>query len=152
MDAENNSNIVNVLPPFSFTFRDALREFRLRDNSIGNHVEILRRDETIDSTPNESNNSVDESVPLFRVCIQTDEPEAAELPSRKKNLDGDEAITLFPRRKAGQSSNESNNRKPLKLSVEVLETFYGVPLHIAARRLVSTLNRLLLLPDSLTAD
>ena len=48
---------------------------------------------------------------------------------------GDDAVTLFPRRKAGQGK-PGGGRGPVVLTLELLEQFYGMPLHVAARRLV----------------
>ena len=50
---------------------------------------------------------------------------------------GDDIITLFPRRKAGQSR-PGGGRGPVVLNLELLEQFYGMPLHVAANRLVSS--------------
>jgi hypothetical protein len=50
----------------------------------------------------------------------------------KKNK---EDVTLFPRRKAGQAPQEGG-KGPVVLSVELLEKFYGMPLHTAAKELV----------------
>ena len=49
---------------------------------------------------------------------------------------GDDIITLFPRRKAGQTR-PGGGRGPVVLNLELLEKFYGMPLHVAASRLVS---------------
>lgn len=49
---------------------------------------------------------------------------------------GDDIITLFPRRKAGQTR-PGGGRGPVVLNLELLEKFYGMPLHVAANRLVS---------------
>jgi hypothetical protein len=133
METEDTINTVNMLPPFSITFREALREFRKREQPDSLSKEIPSR-----FSPHE-------------VRIE-EEPKVA----ASKPVSDEEAITLFPRRKAGQSRDDSEFRKPLKLSVEVLESFFGVPLHIAARQLVrrsdsvparpptSTIGRLLL--------
>jgi len=51
---------------------------------------------------------------------------------------GDDIITLFPRRKAGQTR-PGGGRGPVVLNLELLEKFYGMPLHVAANRLVSAL-------------
>ena len=45
-------------------------------------------------------------------------------------------VTLFPRRKAGENHQEGG-RGPVVLSVELLQSFYGMPLHVAAKKLVS---------------
>jgi len=47
---------------------------------------------------------------------------------------GDDIITLFPRRKAGQKQS-GGGRGPVVLNLELLEKFYGMPLHVAANRL-----------------
>lgn len=47
---------------------------------------------------------------------------------------GDDIITLFPRRKAGQSR-PGGGKGPVVLNLELLEQFYGMPLHVAANRL-----------------
>jgi hypothetical protein len=52
---------------------------------------------------------------------------------------GDDIITLFPRRKAGQSR-PGGGKGPVVLNLELLEQFYGMPLHVAANRLVSSLG------------
>ena len=57
---------------------------------------------------------------------------------------GDDIITLFPRRKAGQSR-PGGGRGPVVLNLELLEQFYGMPLHVAAKRLVSTSSNVSLL-------
>jgi hypothetical protein len=44
-------------------------------------------------------------------------------------------VTLFPRRKAGENHQEGG-RGPVILSVELLQSFYGMPLHVAAKKLV----------------
>ncbi len=44
-------------------------------------------------------------------------------------------VTLFPRRKAGDNQQEGG-RGPVVLSVELLQSFYGMPLHVAAKKLV----------------
>eukprot|EP00960_Hanusia_phi_P070497 767321-Hanusia_phi.AAC.4 len=46
----------------------------------------------------------------------------------------DDIITLFPRRKAGQSR-PGGGRGPVVLTLDLLEKFYGMPLHVAAKRL-----------------
>jgi hypothetical protein len=43
-------------------------------------------------------------------------------------------VTLFPRRKAGQTR-PGGGRGPVVLTLEMLEQFYGVPLHVAAKKL-----------------
>jgi hypothetical protein len=48
---------------------------------------------------------------------------------------GDDIVTLFPRRKAGQNR-PGGGRGPVVLTLEQLEQFYGMPLHVAAKRLV----------------
>lgn len=48
---------------------------------------------------------------------------------------GDGVVTLFPRRKAGQNR-PGGGRGPVVLNLEMLEQFYGVPLHVAAKKLV----------------
>jgi hypothetical protein len=116
---DNTLERINVLPPFSITFREALREYRERD-VFANFAE---EKSFHDKSSEVRDNSAEES-------------EETEIQFAKDGSD-DEAITLFPRRKAGQSPNDSVARKPLKLSVDVLENFYGMPLHIAARQLVS---------------
>ena len=50
---------------------------------------------------------------------------------------GEDIITLFPRRKAGQTR-PGGGRGPVVLNLELLEKFYGMPLHVAAHRLAST--------------
>ncbi len=45
-------------------------------------------------------------------------------------------VTLFPRRKAGDNQHEGG-RGPVVLSVELLQSFYGMPLHVAAKKLVN---------------
>ena len=52
-----------------------------------------------------------------------------------QNIHADEAVTLFPRRKAGQNCHEAG-RGPVVLNIELLQTLYGMPLHIAAKKLV----------------
>mmetsp|Transcript_20846 Transcript_20846/g.51233 ORF Transcript_20846/g.51233 Transcript_20846/m.51233 type:complete len:218 (+) Transcript_20846:660-1313(+) len=47
---------------------------------------------------------------------------------------GDGVVTLFPRRKAGQTR-PGGGRGPVVLNLEMLEQFYGVPLHVAAKKL-----------------
>jgi len=49
---------------------------------------------------------------------------------------GEDIITLFPRRKAGQTR-PGGGRGPVVLNLELLEKFYYLPLHVAANRLVS---------------
>eukprot|EP00960_Hanusia_phi_P071432 767554-Hanusia_phi.AAC.3 len=46
----------------------------------------------------------------------------------------DDKITLFPRRKAGQAQ-PGGGHGPVILSLELLEQFYNMPLHLAAKRL-----------------
>jgi hypothetical protein len=63
----------------------------------------------------------------------------AKRPAPSKRWDqqtGDETVTLFPRRKAGQNR-PGGGRGPLVLTLELLEQFYGMPLHVAAKQLVS---------------
>jgi len=48
---------------------------------------------------------------------------------------GDDIITLFPRRKAGQTR-LGGGRGPVVLTLELLQKFYGMPLHVAANQLV----------------
>jgi hypothetical protein len=48
-------------------------------------------------------------------------------------------VTLFPRRKAGDNQQEGG-RGPVVLSVELLQSFYGMPLHVAAKKLVNFLS------------
>lgn len=50
---------------------------------------------------------------------------------------GDPVVTLFPRRKAGQMR-PGGGRGPVVLSLEMLEQYYGFPLHLAAKKLVSS--------------
>lgn len=45
----------------------------------------------------------------------------------------EDVLTLFPRRKAGQAPQEGKG--PVVLSVELLEKFYGMPLHTAAKKI-----------------
>mmetsp|Transcript_12473 Transcript_12473/g.18126 ORF Transcript_12473/g.18126 Transcript_12473/m.18126 type:complete len:277 (-) Transcript_12473:302-1132(-) len=47
---------------------------------------------------------------------------------------GDDIITLFPRRKAGQTR-LGGGRGPVVLTLELLQKFYGMPLHVAANQL-----------------
>mmetsp|Transcript_13756 Transcript_13756/g.27196 ORF Transcript_13756/g.27196 Transcript_13756/m.27196 type:complete len:219 (-) Transcript_13756:226-882(-) len=47
---------------------------------------------------------------------------------------GDPVVTLFPRRKAGQSR-PGGGRGPVVLNLETLEQFYCYPLHLAAKKL-----------------
>ena len=60
-----------------------------------------------------------------------------ELKIEQSAAGGDDIITLFPRRKAGQSR-PGGGRGPVVLNLELLEQFYGMPLHVAAKRLVSS--------------
>lgn len=63
----------------------------------------------------------------------------AKRPAPAKRWDqqmGDDIVTLFPRRKAGQNR-PGGGRGPVVLTLELLEQFYGMPLHVAAKRLVS---------------
>jgi len=53
----------------------------------------------------------------------------------------DDKITLFPRRKAGQARS-GGGHGPVILSLELLEQFYNMPLHLAAKRLVNLSLRL----------
>lgn len=56
----------------------------------------------------------------------------------EQGVGGDDIITLFPRRKAGQTR-PGGGRGPVVLNLELLEKFYGMPLHVAANRLVLSL-------------
>mmetsp|Transcript_15659 Transcript_15659/g.24329 ORF Transcript_15659/g.24329 Transcript_15659/m.24329 type:complete len:247 (+) Transcript_15659:214-954(+) len=47
---------------------------------------------------------------------------------------GDDIVTLFPRRKAGQTR-PGGGRGPVVLTLELLQQFYGMPLHVAAKQL-----------------
>lgn len=61
----------------------------------------------------------------------------AKRPAPAKRWDqqmGDDIVTLFPRRKAGQNR-PGGGRGPVVLTLELLEQFYGMPLHVAAKRL-----------------
>jgi len=63
----------------------------------------------------------------------------AKRPTATKRWDqqsGDDIVTLFPRRKAGQNR-PGGGKGPVVLTLELLEQFYGMPLHVAAKRLVS---------------
>jgi len=62
---------------------------------------------------------------------------AVKRPTPAKRWDqslGDDIVTLFPRRKAGQTR-PGGGRGPVVLTLELLEQFYGMPLHVAAKRL-----------------
>ena len=50
---------------------------------------------------------------------------------------GDDIVTLFPRRKAGQTR-PGGGRGPVVLTLELLQQFYGMPLHVAAKQLVDS--------------
>mmetsp|Transcript_74963 Transcript_74963/g.201140 ORF Transcript_74963/g.201140 Transcript_74963/m.201140 type:complete len:167 (+) Transcript_74963:119-619(+) len=67
------------------------------------------------------------SVPLVKV--KTDE--VVKVRTSKDTMD----VTLFPRRKAGENSHDGA-RGPVVLSVDLLKTYFGVPLHVAAKKLV----------------
>mmetsp|Transcript_18965 Transcript_18965/g.38532 ORF Transcript_18965/g.38532 Transcript_18965/m.38532 type:complete len:214 (+) Transcript_18965:239-880(+) len=61
----------------------------------------------------------------------------AKRPTATKRWDqqsGDDIVTLFPRRKAGQNR-PGGGKGPVVLTLELLEQFYGMPLHVAAKRL-----------------
>jgi hypothetical protein len=64
----------------------------------------------------------------LQVAIQTKAPTTH--PSPENGV-----VTLFPRRKAGQTR-PGGGRGPVVLTLEMLEQFYGVPLHAAAKKLV----------------
>mmetsp|Transcript_74966 Transcript_74966/g.201152 ORF Transcript_74966/g.201152 Transcript_74966/m.201152 type:complete len:250 (+) Transcript_74966:119-868(+) len=66
------------------------------------------------------------SVPLVKV--KTDE--VVKVRTSKDTMD----VTLFPRRKAGENSHDGA-RGPVVLSVDLLKTYFGVPLHVAAKKL-----------------
>lgn len=59
---------------------------------------------------------------------------AAPLHQQMGSANGDDIVTLFPRRKAGQTR-PGGGRGPVVLTLELLEQFYGMPLHVAAKRL-----------------
>ncbi len=117
MEKGGSNDNMTILPPFSVAFGDAIREFRQRDQ-FRKQTDVTISAEKIDDFSHET----------FAEETERTNPKIGS---------EDEAVTLFPRRKAGQPSADGNDRKPLKLSVEVLESFFGVPLHIAARQLVS---------------
>ena len=76
-----------------------------------------------------------------RVCGKSpdrraEENRKVEMKVEQGGAGGDDIITLFPRRKAGQTR-PGGGRGPVVLNLELLEKFYGMPLHVAANRLVS---------------
>ena len=99
-----------MLPPLSVLLKDALREFP------GAFPSIQSRDFPEAPCPN--------SAPFVR------------------NSDfgkvKDQDVTLFPRRKAGQD--QQGGKGPVVVSVELLQNFYGMPLHVAAKKLVICLS------------
>ena len=68
-----------------------------------------------------------EEDPKMHMKVETNSP------------NGDDIITLFPRRKAGQTR-PGGGRGPVVLNLELLEKFYGMPLHVAANRLVGDIS------------
>lgn len=107
-----------VLPPLSVLLKDALREYAQPPTAP-------------QQTPNSMQHFVE---PVFVEPVRKPEPKSfrgADLAKKCK-----EDVTLFPRRKAGQAPQEGG-RGPVVLSVELLEQFYGMPLHLAAKKLVS---------------
>lgn len=70
-----------------------------------------------------------------RHATEKTQPMTAPKGAAERGGGGDETVTLFPRRKAGQSK-PGGGRGPVVLTRELLEQFYGLPLHVAARRLV----------------
>jgi hypothetical protein len=99
-----------TLPPLSVLLRDALRDYRAAALTVSS-------EQTFSSIePPASQQPTGESYPeTVKKC--------------------NEDVTLFPRRKAGQAPKEGG-RGPVVLSVELLEKFYGMPLHTAAKKLV----------------
>ncbi len=97
------------LPPLSVLLRDALKDYRA----------------ALPEPPVTSGIEQQPSLPQF-AGIRKPEIE-------KKSKD--DVLTLFPRRKAGQAPQEGG-KGPVVLSVELLEKFYGMPLHTAAKKLV----------------
>jgi len=69
-----------------------------------------------------------------RHATEKTQPMTAPKGAAERGGGGDETVTLFPRRKAGQSK-PGGGRGPVVLTRELLEQFYGLPLHVAARRL-----------------
>ena len=103
-----------ILPPLSVLLKDALREYS----------QPL-------AVPEQSASSNFQSYAEPVSKPETKQIRAADLSKKCK-----EDVTLFPRRKAGQAPQEGG-RGPVVLSVELLEQYYGMPLHLAAKKLVS---------------
>ena len=97
-----------LLPPLSVLLKDALREYSHAEAPVEVY---FPRAETIQAP---------EFKP-FRIPDQNDKCK--------------EDVTLFPRRKAGQAS-QDGGKGPVVLSVEVLRQYFGMPLHLAAKKLV----------------
>ena len=68
------------------------------------------------------------------LATEKTQPMKAPKGAAERGGSGDDTVTLFPRRKAGQSKGGGSG--PVVLTLELLEQFYGMPLHVAARRLV----------------
>uniref|UniRef100_A0A7S0LX11 RWP-RK domain-containing protein n=1 Tax=Cryptomonas curvata TaxID=233186 RepID=A0A7S0LX11_9CRYP len=96
------------LPPLSVLLRDALKDYRA----------------ALPVSPVTFSSIEQPPLPQFTGMRN---PEIV----KKSNED---VLTLFPRRKAGQAPQEGG-KGPVVLSVELLEKFYGMPLHTAAKKL-----------------
>jgi hypothetical protein len=96
------------LPPLSVLLRDALKDYRA-------------------------------ALPVPTMTFGNIEPppstqlDGIRNPETVKKVNQD--VTLFPRRKAGQAPQEGG-KGPVIITVDRLEKFYGMPLHIAAKKLV----------------
>ena len=76
--------------------------------------------------------------PIVTPLHEADKEPASTPPAKTEDSgakNGDDMVTLFPRSKAGQSK-PGGGRGPVVLTLELLEQFYGMPLHVAAKRLV----------------
>ena len=127
---------VHVLPPLSVLFKEALqREYQpgyVKEEDVDSDAAAPTPGQVtpIEQPPDASN----------RACVKQrsgwDAPGSEPSESRMNYSKDVTDVTLFPRRKAGQKDAEGG-RGPVVLTVELLETFYGVPLHVAAKELVS---------------
>ena len=134
------------LPPLSALLKDALK-----DVPAGSFPALGGSKEQEDMSPVlriEADNAANDSTsPRSMNMNQLAATTASGCPStvtgvvgeKENNTRGDknDAVTLFPRRKAGQAPQEGS-QGPVVLSVQLLQKFYGMPLHLAAKKLVQT--------------
>ena len=111
-----------TLPPLSVLLKEGLK------GALQGEISPKAISETLPTTPS--------TKPALESCdVRFQAKSETNYPNRHSVKDIQD-VTLFPRRKAGENHQEGG-RGPVILSVELLQSFYGMPLHVAAKKLVS---------------